>query len=142
MITFQKILPENISGLPIKVIRYLQDAIKRTPASTSRLDVVLDIAKKGYGNLYTIYDEKRLIGACYLLIYDTPEGKIVSPCLVGGDNMRTWRKDFHKFLYEFCLLTNAIKVRWIGRKGWAKAYPNSKVIGYVMESETSPPHDR
>lgn len=141
MITFQKILPDGIADLPVKAIHYLQQAINRTPASTSRLDVTLDIARKGYGNMYAVYDERKLTGMCYLLLYDSPEGKIASPCLIGGDNMRIWKRDFHKFLYEFCQLSGAIKCRWIGRKGWAGAYPKSKVIGYIMEHEISPPQD-
>ncbi len=141
MITFQKIPPELIPQLSEQAIKYLDDAIKRTPASVSRLDVTLDMAAKGYGNVYAVYDDGIFTGICYLLVYPTDAGKVVSPCLIGGDNMKAWRKDFHKFLYEFCCLSNAVKVRWIGRKGWAKAYPHSKVIGYIMESEISPPQD-
>lgn len=133
MITFLKILPEEIDNLPSEAIKYLEDAIKRTPASTSRLDVTLDIAKKGFGNIYTISNNDQLVGCCYILVYDTPKGKVVSPVLLAGEYMYVWQDAFYDFLRDFCGKVKATKARWIGRKGWAKAWPKAKVIGYVYE---------
>lgn len=138
MIIFQKILPENIDSLPSEAVKFLDDAIKRTPASTSRLDVTLDIAKKGYGNIYTISNNGFLVGCCYLLVYDTPRGKVVSPVLLGGEYMYVWQDDFYEFLYDFCQKVEAVKVRWIGRKGWSKAWPKARVIGYTFEHDIEP----
>lgn len=132
---FLKVQPAEIDLLHPKAIQYLQDATDRTPGSVSRLDVTLDIAKKGYGNIYLIFDENTLTGVAYILVYPSPRGKIVSPILVGGDNMRSWQKDFYDFIQDFARKLNAVKIRWIGRKGWMKAYPKSKVIGYVIEHE-------
>lgn len=136
--TFLKILPEQIANLPAQAIKYLEDAIIRTPASTSRLDVTLDIAKKGFGNIYLIYVDEVLKGASYILVYDTKIGKIVAPVLLAGDDMELWNEEFHNFMYEFGGLLGAKKARWIGRKGWKKAYPKSKVIGYVYEHDYEP----
>lgn len=130
--TFQKIPPEEIDNLPAQAIKYLQDAVKRSPSRVSSLELTLDIAKRGYGNLYLVYREK-LIGACYILVCPAPDGKIVAPDLVGGDDMKIWNADFHQFLFEFGQLIGAVKVSWIGRKGWSKAYPKSKIIGYIYE---------
>lgn len=138
MITFQKIPPERVEFLPELALKYLETAIKRTPASASRLDITLELAKRGNGNIYLICSDYILTGICYLIACDTTEGKVVCPCLVGGDNMRHWLDDFHKFVYEFAQSINAHKVRWIGRKGWAKAFPKSQVIGYIFEHKLTP----
>lgn len=138
MITFQKILPEEIDYLPPQVVKYIDDAIKRTPGTTSRLDVTLDIAKKGFGNIYTIFCDGVLTGASYLLVYPTPQGKIVSPVLVGGDNMSLWLAAYYDFVYQFSHQLEAVKIRWIGRKGWVKAFPKAKVIGHIFEHEVIP----
>lgn len=130
---FQKIPPDQIDNLEPQAIAYLENAIRRTPASTSRLDVTLDIAAKGYGNLYLIYRFTVLTGAAYILVYDTPQGKIVAPVLVGGDHMASWQADFYEFVQAFSRHCGAVKIRWIGRKGWGKAYPKSRVIGYIFE---------
>jgi hypothetical protein len=135
VITFRKIAPNNIDSLPKTAIRYLDEANRRTPASASRIDVTLDIAKRGYGNIYLIYNGDWLAGACYILTHDTPKGKVVSPVLVGGKNMHIWHDDFYNFIQEFSKLVGAVKIHWMGRKGWLKAYPKSRVIGYVFEHD-------
>jgi len=134
-ISFQKILPENLDQIPIQAVKYLETAIIRTPASTSRLDVTLEIAKKGYGNVYLIYMDRVLLGACYILVYPTKKGKVIAPVLLAGDFMELWYEDFREFLYDFSKKLDAYKIRWIGRKGWAKAFPKSRVIGYVYEHD-------
>lgn len=131
-------LPASIDKLPVRAIEYLYDAIRYTPASTSRLDVTLDIAKKGYGNIYLIYNGGKLTGAAYLLVYDTPQGKVVAPVLLGGDNMNIWRDDWYHFVFQFSSKIGAKKVKWIGRKGWHRAFPKSRIIGYVMEHDVEP----
>lgn len=138
MITFRKILPAAIDKLPVRAVNYLDEAIRYTPASTSRLDVTLDIAKRGYGNIYLIYDDGRLTGASYLVVYDTPQGKVVAPVLLGGDNMQRWQDDWYHFVFQFSSRIAATKVKWIGRKGWHRAFPKSRVIGYVMEHDVEP----
>ncbi len=133
--TFQKIIPEKVDEIPAQAIKYLEDAVIRTPASTSRIDVTMDIAKKGYGNIYLIHIDQKLTGACYLLVYPTKLGKVIAPVLVGGDNMHLWHDDFYDFVQEFSRKLEGHKIRWIGRKGWHKAYPKSRVIGYVYEHD-------
>lgn len=135
MITFQKILPEDIINLSPLALYYLQQASDRTPASTGRFDVTLDIAKKGYGNIYLIFNDNELTGCCYIMVYPSKVGKIVAPILVGGSHMESWNADFYEFVQDFSRKLDAHKIRWIGRKGWKKAYPKSKVIGYVYEHD-------
>lgn len=135
MITFRKIQPEGIDSLPAAAIRYLREANRRTPANTSRIEITLEIAKKGYGNIYLIYNGVWLCGACYILVYDTDEGKITAPILVGGDNLHLWHDDFYNFIQEFSRMVNAVKIHFIARKGWLRAYPKSRVIGYVFEHD-------
>ena len=135
MITFRKILPEAIDRLPNRAVDYLNEAMIRTPASTSRLDVTLMMAKRGYGNIYLIYDSGKLKGACYILVYGTPKGKVVAPVLVGGDDMYLWQEDFYGFIQDFSRKIRAFSIRWIGRKGWHRAYPKSRIIGYIMEHD-------
>ena len=79
MIEFLKVKPENIPYLPFKAVKFLEEAIKRTPASTSNLAVTLEIAAKGYGNIYLVVSGDDIIGTIYLLTYDTENGKILSP---------------------------------------------------------------
>lgn len=135
MITFLKVLPNEIDFLSPQAVEYLQNAIDRTPASTSRLDVTIDIAKKGYGNVYLIFNDNELTGVAYILVYSSLKGKVVAPVLVGGDNMHIWQQDFFDFVNNFSMKLGADKVRWIGRKGWKKAYPKARVIGYIFEHD-------
>lgn len=134
-ITFLKVPPEQINDLPPLALEYLENAIIRTPASTERLDVMLDIARKGYGNTYLIYDGEDLKGAAYILTYDTKHGKVVSPVLIGGNDMDSWDADAKSALKQFCILQNASTIYFIGRKGWKKKYPAAKIIGYVYEMD-------
>lgn len=128
MVQFQR---TSVDGLTLKAKYYLEQAIKRTPASTSRLDKTLQMAHK-FGDLYTVHDGE-MIGAIYVLIYDTPEGKVVSPVLVGGIMLHKWRDDLHDFLVAECTRVNGIAVRFIARRGWAKKYPMCKNIGTIYE---------
>lgn len=134
MIKFLHILPCDLDSLPEMVVKWLQNAIDRTPASTSRLDITLDIAKKGYGDMFIVTDGEDMTGVCYLLTYDTKDGKVLSPVLVGGKNLSRWKQDFHDFLYKVSGNINKEHiVRFIARKGWGKKYPECKVIGYIYE---------
>lgn len=129
MATFERV---SVGDLPPLAIHYLDMAIKRTPASTSRLDVTLQMAQK-YGDLYLVKDGEFVIGAVYNLIYNTEEGKVISPVLVGGKNLSKWRKDLFDFLFGELTRLDAVACRFIGRKGWLKAYPMCKNIGTIYE---------
>lgn len=131
---FLKIPPQEIANLPKLAVKYLEDAINRTPGSTSRPDVFWDIAKKGYGNIYLIYDGMMLMGATYLLVHDTPEGKVVGIVLLGGRKMRLWIKEYYNFVREFQILTNSVCVRFIGRDGFAGVVPCRR-IGGIYEAD-------
>lgn len=133
MVEFIHVPPHEIDNLPTEAIKYLSDAIRRTPASTSRLDITLDMARKGYGDIYLVKDADALIGAVNILVYDTPEGRIVSPFLVGGIRMHSWAAALKDFTFKFCESINAIAIRCIARKGWNKLYPMGKVVGYVYD---------
>ena len=133
-IKFLHVLPTDLDSLPEIAITWLQNAIDRTPASTSRLNITLDIAKKGYGDIFLITAGEEMTGVCYLLTYDTKDGKVLSPVLVGGKNMSRWKKDFHEFLYKVAERINPeVIVRFIARKGWGKEFPDCKVIGHIYE---------
>lgn len=133
MIRFQKIPPTEIDNLDPLAVKFLDEAIKRTPASTSRLDVTLDIAKKGYGNIYTIHDEDSLVGATYLLVYPTPQGKVVGIVLLGGRKLESWKHAYYNFAVDFANKLDAIAIRFISRDGWGKKYPMCKRIGGIYE---------
>lgn len=133
MIKFLHVAPEYIDQMPALAVDYLQQAIDRTPASTSRLDITLDMAKKGYGGVYLICEEDALVGATYVLSYDTKEGKVISPVLLAGKNMRHWHKDYYDFIMSLAKSVNAVAVRSIGRKGWLRKFPMGKNIGTIYE---------
>lgn len=121
-----------VDALPDLAIRYLDKAIKRTPASTSRLDVTLQLARK-FGDLYLVKDGEDLIGAVYLLVYNTEHGKVLSPVLVGGRNLSRWKKDLFDFLMAELKRVEGVACRFIARKGWMRAYPMCKNIGTIYE---------
>ena len=128
MISFERVFVDDLCP---KAIAYLDQAIKRTPASTSRLDVTLQMARK-YGDIYLVHDED-LIGAVYLLVYSTDKGKVISPVLVGGKNLARWRDALHDFMISKAKENSAIAIRFIARKGWMKAYPMCRNIGTIYE---------
>lgn len=131
---FLKVEPSQIPSIPQMAVKFLEDAIKRTPGSTSRPDVFWGIAKKGYGNIYLIYDGMLLVGATYLLVHDTPEGKVIGIVLLGGKRMRKWIEQYYNFIREFQILTKAVCVRFIGRDGFAGVVP-CKRIGGIYEAD-------
>jgi hypothetical protein len=136
-IRFIHVLSQDLDHIPEQAIKYLQQAIDRTPASTSRLDIIMEIAKKGFGDVFLIMNDDDLTGVCYLLTYDTKDGKVLSPVLVGGKNMSKWKTDFHDFLYKIAENMNERHiVRFIARKGWGRAYPDCKIIGHIYEFKT------
>lgn len=138
MITFQKIAPEKVKKLPSIAIKYLEEAIRRTPASTSRLDVMLDVAEKGYGNVYVVYDDARIMGVTYLLTYDTPEGKVLGIVLLGGRRMGLWKDDYYWFIMKFCAMSGCRMINYLARKGWLKMFPKARIIGYIYEHDVEP----
>lgn len=119
--------------MPSQAVKYLEQAILRTPASTSKLDFTLQVAAKGFGAVYLVMDGKKLVGATYILTYDTRDGKVISPVLVGGKNMSRWRKDYWDFVHAQGEKVKANYSRFISRTAWKKVYPECKVIGYVYE---------
>lgn len=128
MVTFRRI---EAKELPPLAIQFLQEAINRTPGSTARLDLTLDMAAKGFGDLYLIEDGE-LIGCMYILTYTAKARKVVCPVLIGGRNMRKWHAEAEEFVIAGAKRINAL-IRAVGRRGWRKRFPQSKVIGYIYE---------
>lgn len=130
---FIKIAPTEIDILPPLAVKYLEQAIKRTPASTSRLDITLDIARKGYGNIYLIFDGAILMGATYLVVYPTDKGKVLGIILLGGTKIKRWKDDYYKFATSFGRNVGAYKINYIGRDGWGPVFPMCKRVGSIFE---------
>lgn len=128
MIEFRRVAVDDL--LP-QARKYLAEAVRRTPASTDRIDITLEMAKK-YGEIYTVYDTQ-LTGCLYLLTYNTKEGKILSPVLVGGKNLKKWRNELFNFLADELKKVDGVAVRYIGRKGWLKTFPTCRNIGTIYE---------
>lgn len=128
MIEFRRVTVEQLDP---KAKHYLSEAVRRTPASTDRIDITLELAKK-YGEIYQVYSGE-LTGAVYILTYDTKEGKVVSPVLVGGKNLSGWQKNLHDFLINEASKLDAVAIRFIARKGWGKLYPMCRNIGTIYE---------
>lgn len=129
---FLKITPNEIHLLPPLAVKFLEDAIKRTPGSTSKPEIFWELVKKGYGNIYLIYDGIILMGATYLLVHDTDKGKVVGVVLLGGRKLKKWNNAYVNFVREFQLMVGAISVRSIARLGWGKVFP-CKQIGGIFE---------
>lgn len=131
---FLKVELTQIPLMPILAKKYLEDAIKRTPGSTSKPEVFWQIAQKGYGNIYLIYDGIILMGATYLLVHDTDKGKVVGIVLLGGKKLKKWSGAYYDFIREFQIKVNAVTVRCIARDGWFKIFP-CKRIGGIFEAD-------
>lgn len=131
---FIKIAPNQIATIPKLAIKFLEDAIRRTPASTSKPEIFWEIAKKGYGNIYLIYDGTKLMGATYLLIHDTDKGKVLGIVLLGGQKLKKWSGAYYDFIREFQIKTKSIAVRCMAREGWFKIFP-CKRIGGIFEAD-------
>lgn len=129
---FIKIHPNQIQTLPKLAIKFLEDAIKRTPGSTSKPEIFWEIAKRGNGNIYLIYDGLILMGATYLLIHDTDKGKVVGIVLLGGRKIKKWNHAYINFMREFQNMVGAVSIRSIARDGWKNIFP-CKRIGSVFE---------
>lgn len=129
---FLPISAEEIEQIP-QAMHYLQQAIERTPASTNRLDITMEMAKRGYGEFYLAILADVLVGVAYVMTYNTKDGKVLSPVLLGGKYMNTWDYDWFDFMFKKAQQIGAKPVRFIARKGWKKKYPKLKIIGHIYE---------
>lgn len=116
-------------------MRFLREASRRTPASTENIEMIMSLAAKGYGGVYLIYLADKLVGATYILSYDTDNGKVLSPVLLGGIKINNWKDDYFLFITDIArsLCNPPAPIRYIGREGWAKVFPMCKPIGTVYE---------
>lgn len=117
--------------MPVLVVSYLQEAIRKTPATVSKIEHVLAAIQRGDGVVFAVLDKSKIIGAIYLRQHK----EIICPVLIGGEKMDSW--DFYGFMARLCEQIGAEKVQWIGRKGWKGLFPKSRVIGYVYEHEVN-----
>lgn len=128
MISYQRI---DTFPLPFPVLNYLDQAIKRTPATVSKIEDVIRAAMQQNGVIYAVLSDGDVIGAIYLRRYV----RTICPVLIGGKNMEKW--GFYEFMYKLCKESGIEKVQWIGRKGWKGLFPKSSVIGHVYEHEVN-----
>jgi len=113
-------------------MRFLKEANRRTPASTENIEMLMTMALHGYGGIYLIYLNDKIVGATYILSYDTENGKVLSPVLLGGVKINEWKDDYHDFILATAKSLKA-PIRFIGREGWIKIFPMCKAIGTVYE---------
>lgn len=114
-------------------IRYIERAVRRTPANTVKASVVIDNIRNNMGDLFLILNNYRTVGIVYLTVDYTDEGKVLCPLLVGGDNIREWHDDLFKFIVDIKVRMKAVAIHFIARKGWHKSFPMTKVIGHIYE---------
>lgn len=114
-----------------KAIKYLDDAIKRTPGNVTKLETVLSNIKNKNGDLFLIEEDCRTIGIVYMIYYR--ENKILCPVLVGGIERKKWQPELQVFLVNMATNIKAKTIQFVARKGWKKLYPVCRDIGTVYE---------
>jgi hypothetical protein len=131
-VDFLSIAPQEIANLPKKALKFLEEASRRTPGSVNKPEILLEMAAKGYGNVYLIYDNHELFGATYFVVHDTDKGKVIGIILLGGKKINIWCQEYIDFMAKFQKMVGAIAIRSMARDGWAKFFP-CKRIGSIFE---------
>ena len=116
--------------LPAKAITYLDAALRRTPANCDTLPEILASLPQSMAQIYLIYDGEEMMGATILQQYDASDGKVLSPLLLGGRHISSWRGAYQAWLSSMADSMNA-SIEFIGRRGWGKLFPMYKEIGTV-----------
>lgn len=124
---FRTIDPNEIA------VKFIENAVKRTPANTAKSSVVLRNIRNNKGDLFLILNNYNTVGIVYVLTYSTAEGRIICPVLVGGENIKEWHDDLRKFLIGLKQRSKAIAINFIARKGWERLYPECRNIGTIYE---------
>lgn len=114
--------------IPLEAIKYLQQAIDRTPACAETIESVIQGIEQKADDLYLIEEDGEIYAAMLSCIEDNPKGgQYFNVVLLGGKKMKRWSP----FLSEFFLeLAKDYTVICVGRKGWYKIFP-VKEIGTI-----------
>lgn len=133
MIRFEHVPPEDIDALPADALRYLENAVRRTPNNKYNLSQKLLVARNGFGGVFLIFDDETLIGCTFIITYDMDDGKVISPVLLGGKDFRRWKTEYWDFVYALGMDARAVYARFSSRAGWARMYPACKKQGNIYE---------
>lgn len=112
-------------------IKYISDAIRRTPGNIETVESILAKIKNRQGDLFLIQKEKATIGIVYLEFYK--KASVLCPVLVSGSHRKEWQRNLYIFLFDMRRTVKADSVIFVARKGWEKLYPMCKVVGSVYE---------
>src|SRR6185503_1418195 len=112
-------------------LKFIENAVKRTPANTAKTQEVIKNIRSNYGDLFLVLNNYRTTGIVYIHTYYTDNGKVICPVLVGGEKIREWQPNLRTFLIEMKERTNAFSIDFIARKGWHKLYPECRNIGTI-----------
>lgn len=106
---------------------WLQVSLDKTPNSEMNLDEIIQRSNAGEGNFYIVRSDKD-IGCVYVEWLDW----CLNVVLLGGDNIKPWRNDFHDFCVRLMRERKIDTCIFIGRYGLGKLFPQFKSIGMMF----------
>lgn len=136
MVEFIEWRPKFFS-LPDQAIQYIKDACERTQLSVLTPEHTIQQAREGKCRIYLIYKEKDhspkfrsidLMGCFTLCLRETAKDKFLELPLLGGRELRSWRDEFVKFLFERAAEHKCTRFTMIGRKGFERLFPEMKLL--------------
>lgn len=95
-------------------------------------EVVQEDVLKGAALLWIVAIDDRLVGAAVTQIQETEKSKACVLLAVGGERWGEWR-DLLSLIENYARMFGCNKVRFAGRKGWARLMKGYTVEKIVME---------
>ena len=129
MVEFIPVQPFEVDILEPEAVEYLDRASGEIHGYFSSKHA-LDAAKAGAGMLFKA-QENGILGCFYISFRQYPVGRVMSVILLGGRDFESWGVQLHEFLTALALKNGAVEFTMMGRKGWAKIFPDFEHLACI-----------
>lgn len=123
--------PCEPNELPLEALTFLKRACDAAQLSVVTLDGTLQAAIARKTAIYLIKRDDDLIGCMTLSLRETSKDRFLELPLLSGVNLRSWRDDLVKFIFDQGDLYGCNRFTMIGRKGFERLYPELSLITCV-----------
>lgn len=94
---------------------------------------VLSWLKDGQGLLWIVADETGILTALTTSIEERPSGRTLLLVANGGEGVERWKHHLAEIEAYYAKEQNCVKVRCIGRQGWARTLPGFVIKAVSLE---------
>lgn len=131
MIHFLRVIPNSDSDLDIATREFIKIASETPPVSDFTFRDAMEQALIGECFIYTAMDDKPLF-SMVLKPYETTSGKTLNVVLIGGGDVKPWKKQTKEHVVKIMKSVGAKNLCIVGRMAWARVFPELKEIGTIF----------